>query len=1031
MEIGGTVLTEIGRDDKGRLISSRANQVTLAFAAHDDKTGSPGSESMSVANGTATMTVSKVHDDHGRLMQSTTPAGTWNFTYDGWGNLLSKIDPDGVEVSWQRSPSGYLLGARFFDGSSVTYSYDGKRRTDEISSANGAITYGYGGDNLTNSVNYPDGTSQLIGTRNGFFEPSTITHGTVAQTFGYDAYGRVTSISCPTGDSLTYDYDALGRRRFADLGGNRVTFGYQPDSELISETYQFGFMNAGLPYSQNLSPLNHLQLETYPSGLVIAFGPDPFGDATTASNTGVNSIDWFAPGAPLNVFFGNEVRVIREYDPALRLTGIRYLKGTAPNSPVAAGFRYELTPAGRVEHEEKVHLGEFDVYTRNGAPQGMRVTGFAFGGENEDGDNPAAGVSGFGFVNGELQAPSTSTNTDPSSGDIRGFHPSITYVDSRPGSIGGTAISYDGFGSMTAFPLWVRLPGQVGLAKVEATASYDGFANLRQVDRADGVVVKFTRDGLGRIIRREVSGPAERVTASDTGYIWAGDRLLEEYADAGSGFQLVRRYVYLTGTLLAMHQADTPGGALTTYVPVVNRAGSVSGYLNLSGDLLERIDYSAYGVPVFRPGNDASALHRSAIGNTLLFQGGFYDDATGLYQFGKRTLHPMVGMFLQRDNELFTQHLALFTAFNGDPAGMADPTGLRAQDAESIHKSILDGISAAKMAATTAKTIRNDILGPGSLKDRGIAALKLSNKYSEDPIISDEEIDLVTGTIDHIKTGKSIYTEVGNIRKGRELLAAVQSVQNGYAPTKGGRWGWLNGFGASATSGLPSAVSGEVQSNKWYRGALITRASSQDAIDQQSEHVRKEFLKSRKKSLLAIGSGLTTLSAALREKYLSGSDHPSVVSNQGLKSAEKIFGAAKAGISALEEIDGDDVRKSFLNPRHMRLTDALSVKSRNAVSAAWTAGFELGKFMVVALSDPETTKEYSKAVKSFEKNGGFVTVASGVLSTFGFDETAYAIQQYQDYNLMDDITKPITNFIEHIQSENVRQAQYLQGIKAP
>ncbi len=271
--------------------------------------------------------------------------------------------------------------------------------------------------------------------------------------------------------------------------------------------------------------------------------------------------------------------MIREYDASLRLTGIRYLKGIAPDSPVAAGFRYELTPAGRVKHEEKLHLAEFDVFARNGAPEGMRITGLAFGAANKNGDNPTASVSGITFTNGELVAPTAASNADPASGDIRRFHPAIVYTGALPSSIGGATIAYDAFGSMTSFPLWVRLPGQSGLAMVEASASYDGFGNAKQIDRADGVTVKYTRDGLGRIIRREVSGPAERVSPSDTAYVWADGRLLEEYANAGSGFGLVRRYVYLTGSLLAMHQADSPGGALTTYIPVLNRAGSVCGYL--------------------------------------------------------------------------------------------------------------------------------------------------------------------------------------------------------------------------------------------------------------------------------------------------------------------------------------------------------------------------------------------------------------------------------------------------------------------
>ena len=83
------------------------------------------------------------------------------------------------------------------------------------------------------------------------------------------------------------------------------------------------------------------------------------------------------------------------------------------------------------------------------------------------------------------------------------------------------------------------------------------------------------------------------------------------------------------------------------------------------------------------------------------------------------------------------------------------------------------------------------------------------------------------------------------------------------------------------------------------------------------------------------------------------------------------------------------------------------------------------------MSDPETAKEYNKLVTQFEKDGGFLTVFSGVLSTIGMDETAYTIQQYQDYNLMEDLARPINNFVEGLQTEQARQARYLRGISAP
>ena len=58
----------------------------------------------------------------------------------------------------------------------------------------------------------------------------------------------------------------------------------------------------------------------------------------------------------------------------------------------------------------------------------------------------------------------------------------------------------------------------------------------------------------------------------------------------------------------------------------------------------------------------------------MLFHGAFFDDATGLYQMGERTLHPLLGRFLERDAALYVESRALLTAFNGDPVSRSDPT---------------------------------------------------------------------------------------------------------------------------------------------------------------------------------------------------------------------------------------------------------------------------------------------------------------------------------------------------------------------
>jgi RHS repeat-associated protein len=297
----------------------------------------------------------------------------------------------------------------------------------------------------------------------------------------------------------------------------------------------------------------------------------------------------------------------------------------------------------------------------------MRITDFLFSAADANGGTPQASVRGLSFDgNGEMSAPTSTTGAD-----ARSVQPDVTLLNGRLQTADGQPVGYNAQGSVETVPLYFRLPGQTALTREAGTLTYDPLGMLSRVERgvgADKVTVDYIRDGLGRIVQRDVVGPPARCHPGSRQYFWRGNLLYEEYELAAGAYGLTRRYVWLGSDPIVVQSAVVPGGPLSDFVPLQNLTGSFCGYAKPDGTLVETVVYGAYGTPVFRTAGGAEAPG-SSIGQTLLFQGAWFDEDTGLYQMGERNLHPVLARFLQRDGRLYTVSRALFAAFNGDPRG--------------------------------------------------------------------------------------------------------------------------------------------------------------------------------------------------------------------------------------------------------------------------------------------------------------------------------------------------------------------------
>jgi RHS repeat-associated protein len=645
----------------------------------------------------------------------------------------------------------------------------------------------------------------------------------------------------------------------------------------------------------------------------------------------------------------------------------------------------------------------------------MRITGFTFGEEN---GAAAAELAGLAFVHGELTGAGSGTTSNPASGDIRGYLPARTFVSARIATLDGVALDYDAAGSVTQVPLWVRLPGQAGLTRVMAGLSYDGFGKLRRVERDDGVEIVYARDPLGRIARRTVTGPPNRCAPSDTAYLWRDNLPMEEYVNVAGGWLLSCRYLYLGNRYYLVERAATPGGPMERFIPIVSRNGSIGGYLSLDGSLVERIDYSAYGYPVFSSNDDLLAS-RSSIANTLLFQGAFFDPESGLYEIGVRTLHPLAGAFLQREDLVYRRSLALYTAFDGDPVGISDPLGYAPEigdilaydfaglkeDADDAGEAFGDFKESFKKGKVDTEFSLN---GLGAFS----AAAKLASNFTEGSLAEDlKGLGDVTSALKH---GFELVYNLQEASERRPLeLNLLSNAMNIMIPEGGASL--KEGGGGDLASIIRFAHNAEADDDLF---AAVGLKSTENARRLQSlEH------------LGAAAGTMATLTGMVRDTYFekpeTRNEH---LSSQFLTAQESTLTAVKEVAEALKSARMNEVRGSA---KGFGQTFGMGFQSRQALGASFDAGFEIGKFAIMFFSDEQTAKAYRELVQQFEDDGGYLTVLGGMLSTVNLDKAAHAIQSYQDFSLSDEIMKYAAPIINERERQNQRTQAYLNGLSAP
>ena len=143
-----------------------------------------------------------VYDSLKRLTSATNPeSGTVTYAYDDNGNLSTKTDARSIVATYVYDALNRVTSRSYSDGTpAVTYAYDAagiansKGRLTSVSSS--VSTYNCGGYDAMGRIS---GGTQTLGSQ------------TYSMGYGYDLNGHLTSMTYPSGRTVSYAYDNAGR----------------------------------------------------------------------------------------------------------------------------------------------------------------------------------------------------------------------------------------------------------------------------------------------------------------------------------------------------------------------------------------------------------------------------------------------------------------------------------------------------------------------------------------------------------------------------------------------------------------------------------------------------------------------------------------------------------------------------------------------------------------------------------------------------------------------------------------------------
>ncbi len=184
----------------------------------------------------------------------------------------------------------------------------------------------------------------------------------------------------------------------------------------------------------------------------------------------------------------------------------------------------------------------------------------------------------------------------------------------------------------------------------------------------------FTYDSQNRV--RRIQEFESGSVAEDVNYVWIGSQLAQKRRTADQ--QILQTY---NADGYADHNAD---GTITKYLLTRDYLGSITGKVNATGQILERIDYDAWGEPENRRVRDGTGNLVSADRNTSTipfgYAGYWKHNRSKLSITAHRFYDAKLGRWLSKDPIAELGGVNLYAYVGNNPVNLTDPSGLDPND---------------------------------------------------------------------------------------------------------------------------------------------------------------------------------------------------------------------------------------------------------------------------------------------------------------------------------------------------------------
>ncbi len=491
--------------------------------------------------------------------------------YDNAGNVITSTDALSRTTTYGYDAVDRVVTTTAPLARTTIYSYDLDGNRTALVDAMGRTTfYGFDAANETIAITYSDGTTPNVAyTYYAEGQRQSMTDGTGATTYQYNALDRVITTTTGSGATLGYGYDRAG---------NLTTLTY-PDSSVITRTYDAANRFVGLtdPLGHTTQfaydAANNLTMTTYPNGAAAVMSYNAADQLTGITDSVRGSPEWtYNYGRDALGQVSSVSDTMEGASHAYTYTPINQLAGDARTGITTAATMwstnsaYDITqrvdPTGpatsTLTYDAAHELTNLQVVSRTAVSKNLTWS------YNADGDRigQADAVSGDSLTYGYDQADRLITAS------VEQAHYAYDGDGLRASkSISGTTIQ-ETWDTVEGLPLLVQdggtryLTGPDGLPIEQLSASgtplyyeHDQLGSTRALLNEDGnVAVTYIYDAYGAV--------KDRTGSTTTPFGFAG-----QYIDVESGLQYLRARYY-----------DPALGQFLSRDPMVDKTGQAYAY---------------------------------------------------------------------------------------------------------------------------------------------------------------------------------------------------------------------------------------------------------------------------------------------------------------------------------------------------------------------------------------------------------------------------------------------------------------------